>query len=151
MSFIQCTVRTVQGVRVSEWSFYLGWGTFCNLRAQTKTKCRIIEPQPHRVHDLFDHLEKNFIMSGILVSQLVFHLKRDSVNQSVQRNLWNVNLSNIQHEHVNEWFEFLRQIPFVNIAIVYNVVFLCLEPNIVFILINAFCNKKLMYLLFNGF
>ena len=25
--------------------------------------------------------------------------------------------SNIQHEHVGEWFEFLRQIPFVNIAI----------------------------------
>ena len=26
--------------------------------------------------------------------------------------------SNIQHENVGEWFEFLRQIPFVNIAIV---------------------------------
>ena len=25
--------------------------------------------------------------------------------------------SNIQHENVGEWFEFLRQIPFVNIAI----------------------------------
>ena len=26
--------------------------------------------------------------------------------------------SNIQHEHVGEWFEFLRQIPFVNIALI---------------------------------
>ena len=107
LSFIQCTVRTLQGVRVSERSFYLGWGTFCNLRAETKTKCRIIEPQPHRVHDLFDHLEKNFIMSGILVSQLVFHLKRDSVNQSVRKYLSNVNISNIQYENVGGGLNFL--------------------------------------------
>ena len=49
--------------------------------------------------------------------QLVFHLKRDSVSQSVRKYLWNVNLSNIQHENVGEWLEFLWQIPFVDIAI----------------------------------
>ena len=29
----------------------------------------------------------------------------------------NVNLSNIEHENVGEWFEFLRRISFVNIVI----------------------------------
>ena len=32
--------------------------------------------------------------------------------------------SNIQHENVGEWFEFLRQIPFVNIAIIPTITFL---------------------------